>query len=122
MKLRFEAKLEEAVQFEVTLPGDIKTYSANFLAIVNNAREYPREFYKVENNSGNEVYVTCPKSSADAVKHFLEWKGEITKERRVLVCKPEYIPTRETDMYLDKLYELPDDAPWDIVTLAPELE
>lgn len=122
MKLRFEAELEEAVQFEVKLPEDLKTYSENFLVIFNNAREYPEYFYKVENNHGHEVFVTCAKNSAKEVKDFLEWRGEVTNERKVFVCKPEYISTKETDKYLDDLYAVPENAPWNIVTLAPDLE
>ena len=119
MKIRFEAEMEEAVQFEVEMPEGIAAYAESFLIIVNNAREYPREFLKVENNSGNSVYVTCPIDSRESVKDFLEWRGKIVEERKVLVCRPEYVWSKPTAEYLDKVFQ-GDDAPWEIVTLAPE--
>lgn len=120
MKIKFEAELEEAIQFEVEIKETSMTYSEHLLVIINNAREYPNEFLDVHNNSRNSVFVTCPnnKSSVEAMRDFLEWHGEILEERRVLVCKPEYVFTKQSSEYLDKVFEC-DDAPWEIVTLAP---
>lgn len=120
MTIKFEAELVEAVQFEVEMPESIAQYAESFLIIVNNAREYPREFYKVENNSKNSVYVTCPIESKESVKDFLEWRGKIVAEHKVLVCKPEYVWNRQTSEYLDKIFE-DDNAPHEIITLAPDL-
>ena len=120
MKIKFEAELKEAVQFTVELPDSIERYSKNFLIIWNNAREYPREFYKVENNAGNNVYVTCPKESAESVREFLEQFGEIKREGKVFICKPEYIYTDASSNYLDRIYD--DTSVIDIVTLAPDLD
>lgn len=121
MTIKFEAELEEAIQFEVDVRETNLTYAEHLLAIINNAREYPKEFLDVHNNSKNSVYVTCPnsKSSVEAMRDFLEWHGKIVAERMVLVCKPEYVFTKQSSEYLDKVFE-GEDAPWEIVTLAPE--
>lgn len=121
MRIKFDAELEEAVQFEVEIRETNLTYSEHLLVIINNAREYPREFLDVHNNSRNSVFVTCPKndSSIETIKDFLEWHGKILAQRRVLVCRPEYTYTKQSAEYLDAIFEK-DNAPWEIVTLAPE--
>ena len=93
MKIKFEAELEEAIQFEVEVKETELTYAEHLLVIINNAREYPKE--------------------------FLEWHGKILAQRRVLVCRPEYIHTKQSAEYLDNVFES-DDEPYEIVTLAPE--
>lgn len=121
MKIKFEAELEEAIQFEVEIKETNLTYAEHLLVIINNAREFPREFLDVHNNARNSVFVTCPNddSSIKAMKDFLEWHGEILAQRRVLVCRPEYIYTKQSAEYLDAIFEK-DNAPWEIVILAPE--
>lgn len=118
MKIKFEAELEEAVQFEVELADNIPEYAEHFLIIVNNVREYPNAFYKVENDHKNSVYVTCNPEDKESVREFLEWHGKIVEERRVFVCKPEYIYTRQTSDYISKVFD--DETVWEIVTAAPE--
>lgn len=120
VKIKFEAELEEAVQFVVELPEALNEYAMHWLAICNNAREYPKDFLKVENASGNNVYVACPKSSAKSMKDFLEWHGEVKEERRVYVCRPEYVYEKKSSDFISSLYDGGEDEPWDIVNLAPE--
>lgn len=121
MKINFEAKLEEAIQFEVEVLDTNISYAEHLLVIINNAREYPEKFLDVHNNSKNSVFVTCPNnsSSIECMRDFLEWHGKILAERRVLVCRPEYVFTKQSSEYLDSVFE-GEDAPWEIVTLAPE--
>lgn len=119
MKIRFEAELEAATQFVLKMPEKLDEYARNLLVIVNNARTYPRDFLKVENNDGDLVYVTCNEESKESVREFLEYQGTIKDERKVLICRPEYVYSKQTAEYIDNLYES-EDAPWDIVTLAPE--
>lgn len=119
MKIRFEAELVEAVQFTVKLPDGVHAYAEQFLIIVNSAREYPRDFYDVKNSSGNDVYVTCPKENRDSIKEFLEWRGEVTAEHKVYVCRPDYVYSKATSDMLDDVFKDGSDV-WEIVTLAPE--
>lgn len=83
---------EKATQITVSLDGDIQKYALSFLHIWNNAREYPEIFYKVENNSGNDVIVTCKTEDAERVKEYLENFGEVwhTEEINRFVISAEY--------------------------------
>ncbi len=116
MKIKFEAELKEAIQFELEVTEE---YAKHLLVIFNNAREYPEKFLDVHNNSKNSIFVTCPKNEIQNMKDFLEWYGKIIAIRKVLVCKPEYIYTKQSAEYLDNVFES-DDDPYEIVTLAPE--
>ena len=118
MKIKFEAELKEAIQFEVEVNEE---YEKHLLAIFNNAREYPEEFLDVKNNYRNSIFVTCPNtsSSTEAMKDFLEWHGEILEQRRVLVCRPEYIYTKQSEEYIDNILNS-ENTPYEIISLAPE--
>lgn len=118
MILKFEAELKEAIQFELEVTEE---YAKHLLVIFNNAREYPEEFLDVHNNYRNSIFVTCPNtnSSIKNMKEFLEWHGEILEQRRVLICKPEYIYTKQSEEYLDNIFKS-ENAPYEIVSLAPE--
>lgn len=121
MKIKFEGELEEAVRFSLDIDKPVNEYAMSLLVIINNAREYPHEFYKVENTSSNAVLVTCSKESQESVKDFLEWHGKITRTEKVYVCKPEaalqpYEENRLSNLYYD------DESIADIVMLEPELD
>lgn len=118
MKIKFEAELKEAIQFELEVTEE---YAKHLLVIFNNAREYPEEFLDVHNNYRNSIFVTCQNtnSSIEAMKDFLEWHGKILAQRKVLVCRPEYIYTKQSEEYLDNIFNS-ENAPYDIITLAPE--
>ena len=118
MKLPFTATLEKAIQFHVELPSLISAYADHFLQIVNNAREYPNAFYKVENNRRNTVYVTVNEEYRETVKEFLEYHGTVTAEHKVYVCRPELLYNKQINDYLDSI--LTDDV-WEIIGLAPTL-
>lgn len=119
MKLTFTATLEKAIQFHVELPTPVSAYADHFLQIVNNAREYPNVFYKVENNHRNTVYVTIDAGYRETVKDFLEYHGTITAEYNVYVCRPELLYNKKINDYLDSI--LTDDV-WEIVGLAPFID
>ena len=90
--IKYRHEKEKAIQITVRLDGDIQTYALSFLHIWNNAREYPEMFYKVENNSGNDVIVTCRPKDAEKIKEYLEQFGEIwyTEEINWFVIFAEY--------------------------------
>jgi len=117
MKLLFEAKLEEAVQYTVRFPENNIPYAMNWLKLTNNAREYRESFLKIENNSGRHVFVTCTKESAESVKDYLEWLGDVVGEEKVYVCRPQ---GRFSDKVEDYLWSIVDDEETEILFLAPE--
>lgn len=118
MKIKFEAELKEAIQFELEVTEE---YAKHLLVIFNNAREYPKKFLDVHNNYRNSIFVTCQNtnSSIEEMKDFLEWHGKILAQRKVLVCRPKYIYTKQSEEYLDNIFNSKN-APYDIITLAPE--
>lgn len=117
MKLLFEAKLEEAVQYTVVFPENNIPYAMNWLKLTNNAREYHESFLKIENNAGRCVFVTCTKESAENVKDYLEWLGDVIEEQKVYVCRPQ---GRFTDKVEDHLWSIVQREETEIVFLAPE--
>lgn len=77
-KYRTTVREEKAVEFTVSIAG-IQEYKDAWLAICNNAREYPTDIYKVNNSSWNSnIYVFCNPKSADKAKLWLEQFGEVT--------------------------------------------
>lgn len=90
--IKYFHKKEKAIQFSVELKGDTQEYALSFLHIWNNAREYPNMFYKVENNSGNSVFVTCNPKYTEEIKAYLEQFGEIwdTEEINWIIISAEY--------------------------------
>lgn len=81
--IKYEAKKTEGVQFTMELPKELNEYAKNFLAIFNNAREYPENLLKVENNYKGDVFVTVPKRKVDICRDFLSQFGEIKYEEDV---------------------------------------
>lgn len=90
--VKYYHKKEKAIKISVSLEGDVQKYALSFLHIWNNAREYPNMFYKVENNSGNSVFITCNPKYAEEIKEYLEQFGEIwdTEEINWIVISAEY--------------------------------
>ena len=85
-------KKEKAIKISVELTNNTQEYALSFLHIWNNAREYPNMFYKVENNSGNSVFVTCNPKHAEEIKEYLEQFGEIwyTEEINWIIVSMEW--------------------------------
>lgn len=83
---------EKANRITVCLEGDVQKYALSFLHIWNNAREYPNMFYKVENDSGNNVYITCRKTDTESITEYLEQFGKIvdTEEIDYFIIKADY--------------------------------
>ena len=90
--IKYYHEKEKATRITVNLEGDIQQYALSFLHIWNNAREYPNMFYRVENNSGNDVIVTCRTKDAENIKEYLEQFGEVwyTEEINWFTIKAEY--------------------------------
>lgn len=90
--VKYYHEKEKANRITVSLKGDTQKYALSFLHIWNNAREYPEMFYKVENNSGNYVYITCRKKDTETITEYLEQFGEIvdTEEINYFTIKAEY--------------------------------
>ena len=81
--IKYSHKKERATMFTLTIDKSVREYALDFLNIINNAREYPNTFYKVENNSGNNVYITCRTSDKENVKYYLTQFGKIIDEEEV---------------------------------------
>ena len=90
--VKYSHEKQKAIQITVRLDGDVQGYALSFLHIWNNAREYPDMFYKVENNSGNDVYVTCRPKDAESIKEYLEQFGRIilVEEINWIVISAQY--------------------------------
>lgn len=56
----------------VKMPSKVDDYALVFLRMFNNAREYPETIMQLENNSGSEVFITCPTDSVKAVRDWVE--------------------------------------------------
>lgn len=69
-KIYFERR--EVTLLTVDFSGTIEEYAMAWLKLTNNAREYGNMIWKIENCSGNNVYVYCNPEYADAVKKFCE--------------------------------------------------
>ena len=61
----------------VNVHGNVDEYAKNFLAIYNNAREYPDTIARVENNYDNRVYVTVYENAKERAVEWLSDFGEI---------------------------------------------
>lgn len=82
--LRFKPEKAKATRFTLDIEGDVQQYALSFLQIINNAREYPQVFYKVENTYNNTVYVTCDERRKDSARGFLSDFGKITDEEEIV--------------------------------------
>lgn len=78
-KYRTTVREEKAVEFTVSIQ-DIQEYKDAWLAICNNAREYPEDIYKVYNSYNSNIYVMCNPESASSTRSWLSQFGEITSE------------------------------------------
>lgn len=78
--IKFNHTKEKATRITMRMDCTVEQYALNFLHIFNNAREYPNMFYNLENNSGNDIFVTCRSSDAETIKEYLEQFGTITDE------------------------------------------
>lgn len=90
--INYYHKKTEGVRITLKLPKNLDEYARNFLAIFNNAREYPERLLKVENSYDERVFVTVPKRRVDGCKEFLLQFGEIVEEYpvNVFTIKADY--------------------------------
>ena len=56
----------------VKMPSKVDDYALVFLQMFNNAREYSETIMQIENNSGNEVFITCPTDSVESVRGWVD--------------------------------------------------
>lgn len=101
-KIRIERK--KAVLLTVDFSGRIDEYALAWLKLTNNAREYPKMIWRIENGRGDNVYVYCNPKSADSIKEFVtgivgcyrededkvHYVGKIVAEREIEVAFPVY--------------------------------
>lgn len=90
-KIKFEGELKAGVCFKIEMPSDITTYASNWLILCNTARCYPNSFFKVENDNGNTVEVTCAQTDLENKRNFLSGFGKIIAEDPVAVICPEMV-------------------------------
>ena len=82
--IRLHASIEEAYTVTVTVKG-LEAYKDAFLIISNNVRNWP-QLLKVEQNNGDEIFVTCVDSWATQTEEWLRQFGEVQPPRKVLVA------------------------------------
>lgn len=90
--VKYYHEKQKATQITVRLEGNTQEYALSLLHIINNAREYPNMFYKVENNRGNDVYITCRTEDAEDIREYLEQFGKIVlvEEINWIIIKAQY--------------------------------
>lgn len=69
--IKAKYKKIQARRLIIEMPKDINDYALVFLQLFNNAREYPESIMLIENNSGNQVFITCPKDSTEEIKDWI---------------------------------------------------
>lgn len=82
--IRLHASIEEAYTVKVTVKG-LEAYKDAFLIISNNVRSWP-QLLKVEQNDGNDIYVTCKPSAVKDTQEWLEQFGDVYEPRKVLIA------------------------------------
>lgn len=85
MDKRLKVKVFKAYKVGVVLPDNVDEYAKNFLKIFNNVKT-EKQLLGVENNYGNEVFVTCTKENVDNVKDWLGWFGKVEDEVMETTC------------------------------------
>ena len=75
-KLSIERKKAVMITADFTAPTT-ESYAMAWLKLCNNAREYKDVIWRIENDSGNKVYVWCNPKYKETVIEFLT--GTITK-------------------------------------------
>lgn len=69
-----------------------ENYANRFLAIFNNVKSEP-DLYKIRNDYGNKVFVTCNKTVVEDTKEWLAQFGEIKYTENTLMLfaeEPDY--------------------------------
>lgn len=76
----------------VNVHGGVDEYAKNFLAIYNNAREYPNTIAHVENFYDNRVFVTVYEKAKERAVEWLKQFGEIKEiaECDIITISAEY--------------------------------
>lgn len=79
MSIRTEVTQTIEKCIDINISGNVQEYALNLLAIINNAREYPNMFIKVENHSNSLVSVYCYTKSLDNIKEWIDQFGTIER-------------------------------------------
>lgn len=128
LKEKLSMRKEDCVLIEADFGGaGVEAYALAFLKLFNNAREYPKTIYKVENlRDSDKVYVLCPKKAEERVKNFLTgiehtWDKEtktLTSVGKVLSVMPAKVGFIEYDW--DSTYHYDDPRSEDDYDSVPE--
>lgn len=88
----FKHQKEKAIKFTLKIEGNLQKYAMSFLHITNNARHYPNLVYKIENTSGDIVYVTCKSSASNEIEDYLKQFGTIISKEETsrIIIIPEF--------------------------------
>lgn len=82
-----------AVTIQCEFEGKVADYAMMWLNLTNNAREYRKQFLKVENNYENTVWVTTTPETVKDMKDYLEGIGLTIKDEygaRAFVTTVDY--------------------------------
>ena len=74
---KFYTEKQNGFTICVNVHGNVDEYAKKFLAIYNNAREYPDTIAHVENSYDNRVYVTVYENAKERAVKWLSDFGEI---------------------------------------------
>lgn len=74
-KVMCNVEIVPAVTIQCKFEGTVSEYAMMWLNLTNNAREYRKEFLKVENNHKNTVWVTTTPETVKDMKDYLEGIG-----------------------------------------------
>lgn len=111
MARKYKAYFEEkkAVEYSIDIP-DLEKYKDAWLVLCNNAREYPKDIFKVSNNSSSTIYVLANPDSNIDFKSWLSQFSEDIKEYHdkvavVIDVECDYTKSFDED-YIDSEYVL----------------
>lgn len=104
LKENFKFEKRKAILLTVSFKGTIEEYAMAWLKLTNNAREYPKNIWKIYNDKGCNVYVICNPKSVQMIKDFCtgiyvsydektnkaHYVGEVINEEEIIVGVPIY--------------------------------
>lgn len=111
MARKYKAYFEEkkAIEYSLNIEG-LDKYKDVWLILCNNAREYPKDIYRVSNNSSSTIYIlTNPDSSIDFKSWLSQFSEDITENQDkvavVIDVECDYTKSFDED-YIDSEYVL----------------
>ena len=97
MKLSFDK--EEGFLITAEFKGSVKDYANMWLVLTNNARENKKVFYRIDNNSENDIYVLTPDdgNNKEAVVEYLQRIGLTIKSVYPVTLVCPYVAEYESE-------------------------